>query len=419
MRELEPMPPETPTDPQGTSDPRIAALYAPYATRWFHPLDWLIVVLRHARRILVWTSTGAALAAAIALLMPDLYVGRATILPPQQGSSAASAVLGQLNALAGAAGKDLGLKNPNDLYVGMLRSRTIADALVRRFNLKGSYRTEWQDDARKRLEEQTTILSGKDGLITIAVEDRDPRRAAGLANAYVEELRALNQNLAVTESGQRRLFYETQLIKEKDALANAEVELRKVQEKTGLVLPDAQGRALVETIANVRAMIAGKEVQIQAMRSFAAPQNPDLVRAEQELAGLRAQLQKMQQGGGPEAEGIIPTSRIPAVGVEYVRRYRDVKYHEALFDILSRQYEAARIDEGKNAAVVQVLDPAEVPERRSKPRRTLIVLVGAGLGFLLSLARLWFDEWWTAWSAVEANRKRFQQLTELLPARFR
>lgn len=346
-------------------------------------LDLLIVLAKYKKLILGLPLAAAVLVAGITLLMPNIFTATTRILPPQQGQSTAAAMLGQLGALAGAAGSSLGIKNPNDLYVGMLKSRTVADNLIARFKLMERYETKKQDDTRKALTEVVNINAGKDGIISITADDEDPKFAADLANAYVEELYKLTQNLAVTEASQRRLFFEKQLKKAKDELAGAEVAFKQTQEKTGVLQIDAQGKAMIEAVGAIRAQIAAKEVEMGALRTFATEQNPDYLRTQQELIGLRAQLGKYEKGGESD---LLPTGKLPEAGLENIRKLRDVKYYETLYELLARQYEMSRVDEARDASIIQVLDKAVPPDRKSKPKRALIVILSAvAIGFLAIL----------------------------------
>lgn len=346
-------------------------------------LDLLIVLAKHKKMILGLPFAAAVLVAGISLTMPNIYTATTRILPPQQQQSSAAAMLGQLGALAGGAGAALGIKNPNDLYVGMLKSRTVADNLIQQFKLTERFETEKQDDTRKVLETITAISAGKDGIISIEASDEDPKFAADLANAYVSELYKLTQNLAVTEASQRRLFFEKQLKIARNELAGAETAFKQTQEKTGVLELGAQGKAMIEAVGEIRAQIAAKEVQLSAMRTFATEQNPDFVRAQQELAGLRGQLAKLERGG--EA-GLVPTGKLPEAGLENIRKLRDVKYYETLYELLAKQYELARVDEAKNASIIQVLDTAVPPDRKSKPKRALMVILTAlAVGFMAVL----------------------------------
>jgi uncharacterized protein involved in exopolysaccharide biosynthesis len=297
-----------------------------------------------------------------------------------------------LGSLAALAGKDVGLKKPDDLYVGILKSRTIEDALVQSFELQGIYHEKKLSDTRRELERSTTISAGKEGLISIAVEDADPERAVQMANAYVTELRDLLQHLAVTEAGQRRLFFEQQLQQTKDDLANAEIALKETQQKTGMLQLDSQSRAIIEAIGRIRAQVAAKEVQLHAMGSFATEQNPDYVLARQELEGLRAQLAKFEQQSPDTADPILASGKIPSLGLEYVRRVREVKYREAMFELMAKQYEAAKLDEAKEAAVVQVVDPAVKPDKKSSPKMSIFILLAAMLGLIGSVGCVLISE---------------------------
>jgi tyrosine-protein kinase Etk/Wzc len=354
--------------------------------------DLLIILSRRKQLILRITIASAVLATGVAWLLPNRYTATTNILPPQQSQSLAASMIGQLGALgpmAAMAQKDLGLKNSNDLYLGMLRSRTAEDALIRRFDLLRVYRDKRMSDARKDLVKASSIVLGKEGFISISVEDRDRSRATQIANAYVDELRQLTQNLAVTEAGQRRLFFEGQLEAAKNHLADAEQALKATEQKTGLIQPDGQAKAIIEAVVKLRALIAAKEVELRARRLFSTEQNPDTMLGEEQLSGMRAQLALMEkQSGGPgspagDAEvsaGNVPVGNVPEAGLQYIRKLRDVKYAETLFELLAKQYEAARLDEAKTAAVIQVVDPALEPDRKSWPPRSLIVALAALFG---------------------------------------
>ena len=381
-------------------------------------LDLLLLFNRHRRLILAATAGCGTLALLISLLIPNKYTATTRILPPQQTQSSAAAMLGQLGALASLGGKDLGLKNPSDLYVGILKSRTIADDLINQFDLMHIYRDKKMTDARDDLAKHTTIEAGKDGLISISFEDRDPRRSAQIANAYVDELYKANQRLAITEAAQRRLFYEKQLETEKEALANAEVELRKTQEATGLIQLNSQAEAIIRSVAALKAQITAKEVQIQGMRTFSTEENPDLVRAQRELAALRtemARLENNQSVGGGNIQ--VPTGKVPQLGLEYTRKLREVKYHEQLFEILAKQYEAARIDEGRSASLVQVVDAAVEPDKKSGPLRGLITALAAVFGAVLSAIFVLFSAAYKSVQADPSQQDRPPLFVESLRAR--
>jgi tyrosine-protein kinase Etk/Wzc len=342
-------------------------------------LDFLIVLAMNKVLIAASTIGVGVLTAIICLLLPNVYTATAVVLPPQQTQSTAAALLGQisgLGGLAGLAGNIAGIKNPSDLYVGMLKSRTVADNIVARFELQKVYETETMVDTREELARNTSISAGKDGLITIYFDDKDPARAAAIGNAYLEELDKLSQSLALTEAAQRRLFFDQQLRQAKTDLSDAEIALKVTQEKTGLIKLDDQGRAIIEAVATLRAQISAKETELSAMRTFATEDNPDYVRGRRHLASLRAELTKLERNRSSSAGDIlVPTGKVPEAGLEYLRKLRDVKYQEAIFELLAKQYEAAKIDEAKESNLIQVVDRAVAPDENSKPRRALIVLV--------------------------------------------
>ena len=320
-----------------------------------------------------------------------------------------------LGSVASLAGGSVGLKNPNDLQVAMLKSRTVEDAMVDRFHLMNLFDVKRKSDARKKLEKIVDIDSGiKDGLIRISVTDSDPHRAEEMANGYVEEFKKLSATLAVTEASQRRLFFEQQLVQAKDNLANAEEDLKKTEQKTGLVQLDAQTRATIELLADLRGQIAAKEVQIAGMRSFATGENPDLQVAEQQLAGLHAQEQRMGASSEGATNALIPKGNMQEAGIEYIRKLRDVKYFETIFDLLARQYEVAKVDEARQGAVVQIVDRAIVPDRKSSPQRTLIVLGAAVLGLFFGVAWAFSREGLTRLSNNPAERSRVEELKGLI-----
>jgi uncharacterized protein involved in exopolysaccharide biosynthesis len=375
-------------------------------------LDVLIVLAGYKKRILAGTFLAAALMAGFSLTLPNIYTASARILPPQQGASGAAALMAQLGGLAGAAGGLAGIKNPGDIYLGMLKSRTLTDAMVARFDLVKYYGVTQPGDARSELMAAATFSAGKDGIIAIDVDAREPEWAATLANGYVDELKKLNQQLAITEASQRRLFFEGHLKSAKERLAAAEVALRELQEKSGLVVLDQQSRASIEAVASLRAQIASREVSLHAMRTFATAQNPDLKMAEQEIAGLRAQLEKIR--ASEPGDVLIPAAKIPGQGLEFVRRMREMKYAEAMFEALSKQFELARIDEGKNNSLIQVLDSAVPPDYKTKPKRGLLVLIAAVMGCGVMMLSAFLSEALRRARRDPAQAERLNRLRQLV-----
>lgn len=356
----------------------------------FGALDLLIVVLARWRLLALTIAGFTILGATLAYVVKPSFTSTAIILPPQQQQSSASALLGQLSALSSIGGASaLGLKSSADMYVGILKSRTIADGIVKQFDLERVYKTKKMTDTRKALASHTEVEVGKDGLIHISVTDHDPNRASEIANAYVDGLYRMNSGLAVTEAAQRRVFFDQQLDEEKKALTNAEDDLRTTEQRTGVIQLGGQTQELLYNMASLRAQLSSEEVQLQALRTYATDQNPDVMVAEQKIATLRGQISKLesdQQMQSSPGDITLSAGRTPEDSLEYARKLREVKYHDTLYDLLSKQREAARIDEAKSAPVLQSIDRAVPSDKKSGPPR-LLLTIGAGfVGFVAGVA---------------------------------
>jgi len=333
----------------------------------------LALVLAENWRTLVFVPLGAGLLAlGISFAIPPTFTATTRLLLPQQQQSLATALASQLGALAGSAGAVAGIRNPADTYVAMLKSRTVADRLIERFELKHLYKAKFAEETRRALEARTTIAAGRDGLITVSVDDHDAQRAADLANGYVEALVALTKTLAVTEAGQRRLFFEHQVKQSRDDLTRAELALRSagINEATLNTVPESA----LEFVAGLKARVTAQEIKLASLRGFMTDSNPEYRQAQTELAALRAQLAKTETSDGVKAG---------ERGAEYIGRLRDYKYHGTLFELMAKQYELARLDEAREGAVIQVVDRALAPELKSKPRKGLIAVLTTLVVFFL------------------------------------
>jgi len=342
--------------------------------------------------IIVGIALASGILAAVAVLqVKPTYTARATFLPPNSMSASPSMLQSQIGSLG-----VLGLKDPSMIFVGILESRAVADDLIQQFHLQDVYETKRLSQTEKVLAGHTKFLPAKDSLIAITVEDHDPHRAADLANAYLKELGSQNDRLALTEAAQRRLFFEKQLEKEKDLLSEAEVELRGVQEQTGLIRPGGQAEVQIAAIAQTRAAISSREVEIAALSQGATEQNPDMVRLRSEIAGLREQLSHLEDSSGKNQPGdvMVSTAKVPELTLEYARKDREVKYHEALYELLLRQYESARLDESRSAPIIQIVDLAAVPDTKSGPPRMLLVLLATFAGGFFSAAWVMVPDVW-------------------------
>jgi uncharacterized protein involved in exopolysaccharide biosynthesis len=338
----------------------------------------LLLVIAENLRLLVFGPLVVGLAAlGIAFTITPMFTGTTTILtpqPPQSMMALLAQQLGGLAAIAGLGGSSSPLVNPAEIYMTLIQSRSVADRIVDRFNLMQLYGVELRVRARTLLGGVTKVTADKSGLITIEIKDKDPKRAAEMANAYVEELARLTGGLAITEAQKRRAFFEKQLQTVQKNLLKAQLALGEVGVPESLI--KSSPVAVLETIAQLRAQVTAQEVRVSTMRGVLTEQNPEFQLAQRQLASLRAQL---VQSDRPQPVG--DTQRD-----EYLNRFRDFKYQETLFELLAKQLESARLDEAREGSIVQVIDAALPPEFRSSPKRAQIaVLATLATGVILLL----------------------------------
>lgn len=345
-------------------------------------LEYWALIIRHRKFIGTATVAAFVLSVIISLVLPKTYLAKASVLPPQQDNPAD--VLLQSSGLGSLAGGFLGSKSQSDLWVGILNSQTVQDAVIVRFGLRELYSTDTIEDTRKALAKNVTIEKSQEEIISIGVEDEDPKRAADMANAFAEELDKISMG-SVTTSGQRvRIFVEKRLKEAKADFFKTEEEIRAFQEKHGVVKIDDQSKVIIESMGELKGQIIAKEVQLQTLLSYATPTNPQAQLLKTELGELRSKFREFEKG--PSSNGIfIPTARLPEISIKYARLFRDAKVQETLFELLTQQYEFARMQEAKDTPTVQFLDYAKPPEKKSKPKRSLIVLSGVFLGLFGSI----------------------------------
>jgi len=335
-------------------------------------LDLALPLLQHWRLLAVAPLLAGALALGVTYLIKPTFTSRTVFLPPQQQQSAAASAIASLGALSGLAGAAAGIKSPADQYVALLQSTTVADSLIDEFKLMQVYDRKYRFETRKDLAENVRVSLGKkDGLITVEVDDKDPQRAADLANRHVDELRRLGAQLALTEAQQRRAFFETQLKKTRDDLTSAQQALQASGFNAGAL--KAEPKAAAEGYARLRAEATAAEVRLQTLRRNLSETTPEVAQALATLIALRSELSKAEAStdltGGPD----------------YVSKFREFKYQETLFELFARQYELARLDESREGALIQVVDVAKPAERKSKPKRALAA-VATTLAALFILA---------------------------------
>lgn len=398
---------ENEMDRAGTAEPYTNTLPTVREEEDSVDLTALVQALRRGKRTIFGATLAAfAIATVVAFLLPFRYTSVVSFIPPNlnNSSSMASIVGGQLSALG--AGDVLGgMRNPGDLYSGILRSRSIADELINRFDLMHVFGVKKVSQAEAILGSSTVVAAdAKTLIVTVEVTARSPELAHDLASAYMDALRETNGRLALNQSSQRRLFFGQQLEKEKNDLEDAEVGLRKTEEQSGLIAPSGQTESEIRTIADTQAQIAMREVELAALRDSATEQNPEVIRLRSEIGDLQGQLSRLQRGSSSASVGVIPTSKVPELQLEYIRKEREVKYHEALFDMLSKQFEAARLDEARDAPVLQVLDAASYPDTKSAPKRSYYML--GGLLFGLIASSIWVlmrDRIWAARASLAGS----------------
>jgi len=331
------------------------------------PIDMGTLLAPLRRQWRLWLGTivlaGVAGAAGSFLIAPE-FTSTTTFLPPQQQQSTAASALASLGELAGL-GALGGVKSPADQYISLMQSVTVGDRMIERYHLMDVYKTKFRVDARKELASHTQIALGKkDNLISVAVEDTDRKRAASMANEYVEELRRMTSTLAVSEAQQRRMFFEKQMQDTKSRLITAQQALQQSGINAGDI--KTEPRAAAEQYAQLRAQATAAEIKLQTLRSSLADTAPEVLRQTTLLDALRAKLEQLGATSQPESSA-----------PDYVSKYREFKYQETLFDLMAKQYELARVDESREGALIQVVDVAQPAEVKSKPRRGFIAVACA------------------------------------------
>jgi tyrosine-protein kinase Etk/Wzc len=364
-----------------------------------------LLIKRKSRRTMVTAVAGLLVVLILLLFTKPRFSATAALLVPQPSGSATSMAL----KLA-MGGLDLAGGGTSEVYEDILESRTVADRLIEQYRLKDVYKAKYLLAAEKELASRTKILTSKEGLVRVTVQDEDPKRAADLANSYLAELDRMNEGLAITSAGQQRLYFEREMIKEKDALADAEVELKKTQETTGILSPLTQVAGNLGAIEQVRAQLRVRQVQLGALLQGATSENPNVIRLQAEIGGLESQLQAMQSGAGSGMATGIPTSKTPERALEYIRKEREVKFHEAVFALLAKQYELAKQEEAKTVSMIEVLDSAIVPEHKSWPPKTVFCLLGLVGGALVGVVWTLIEAFVQTVMANPDNQKKYQAL---------
>lgn len=355
-------------------------------------LELLQVIVRRRMVIIKICFVAVLLSVCYSLTLKNIYTASAKILPPQKDSGGGlSALLSQAGGLAGLAAGGIGLGGSADLYMGILKSRSVADAVIKKLELQKEFKTKTIDDTRKKLESVVKFKSGKDGIISIDADSMDPNKSALLANTFVDELGRRSVQLNLSKAGTERMFLEKRLEVVKQDLRNAENDMKSFQEKYKTIKADSQATAAIEGIARIKAEIVNKEVQLASLRNSMTDENNEVRTIQAAISKLKSQLGGMTGSGGMD---IIPSmGNVPSLGVEYVRKLRELKIQEAIFEQLTKQFEVAKISEAKDSSTLQVLDEAVAPLRKSKPKRALIVILASVTAFFCSIFYIFITEY--------------------------
>ncbi len=380
-------------------------------------LDLFLVLVKRKKLILGLTTTVVILTIIISLILPPIYRAetKVLIIASESPSSSLIGLFSDITALTGSSA----FPTKADLYAELFKSNTVLDRIIQRFNLKKLYDKETLTDTRKILLSKLDVkVDKKTGIITLSFEDKDPKRAAEIANAFVEELKNLNKNLALSIASKKRLFFEEQLNDAKQALTKAEEELKRFQQKTGVINLEEQAKAVIGSIAALKAQIAAKEAELRVLRTYATPQNPEVQKLEEAIRALRAQLASLEKNSGQSFDALVPVEKASDIGTEYLRKLRDFKYYEALYQTLLKSYEMAKMEEEKDVVLVQVIDPATPPEKKAKPKRKLMVVVAFTSSLFLSIFLAFIAEYIESISLDPERKNKLEEIRKYLRFNF-
>jgi uncharacterized protein involved in exopolysaccharide biosynthesis len=360
------------------------------------PIDYYRIVANNRMLILVITLCAIVAATVYSYFLPNIYTAKAMIVPLQEDKNPISAIAGQLGGIAGLAGGSLGGSTQADLYTTMLRSETVKDVLIDRYGLMNVYKATLRSAAYQILDKNSLIIANKkDGVITISVEDKDPKRAADLANAYIDALANMAVNLNVSGAGKNRIFIEERLAKAKADLVHAEDDLKQFQAKNKTLDVPAQSRISIDSIARLKAELATQEVILATLRMKFTDSNQNIRTTNAAIGKLKAQIENVENG--ENGDPIPAVGTVPLLGQQYIRLMREFKMHESLVELLTKQFEMAQLTESKDLSPFQIIQKARIPDSKSKPNKALIVFAISVTVFLLSVLSVvvhsvWFQQ---------------------------
>jgi uncharacterized protein involved in exopolysaccharide biosynthesis len=359
-------------------------------------LDYIQVIVKRWKLIAIVIGSATVIAIIVSLFSPKIYSSTTSIMPPQsEGPSLLSQLPGGLAGMAGSLG--IGATT-SDLWVGILKSENVSEAIVRRFNLVHDYKAKTVDEVTKALTKMVKINKAKEGIVFITIEDTNPKRAAILANSFVEELDRVNRGLVTTAGGRMRAFVEKRLRETEVQLTKTEEAIKTFQENHSAVRLDNQSQVVIEAIGGIKGQLMAKEVELQTMLSYTTENHPKVGLLKAEVNELKVKLIELEEGKALSRDSnrkdiFIPTSKIPNLSLQYARLLRETKIQQTLYDLLTQQYEMARIQEAKDTPTVQVLDKAKVPEKRIKPQRKKMVMLATFASLFFAIFLCFFMEY--------------------------
>lgn len=380
-------------------------------------VDYLTVIIKWRRFIIKTFLITAIAALIISLIIPYKYTATATILPPNPQQEAMFGLMGfnitsNIGGMSGLTGMLPGATSISDLFAAILQSGTIRGKLIQKYDLKKVFKTKTMYDANKMLEGITKIGVTPEGIVSVSVTWYDKKLAADIANSYVEELDRFNTETTMTTGKKYRIFMEQRLEETTDDLAGAEQALRSFQEKHRTVALEEEIISAIETIAALKSQIILLEVKKGALSSSSQFNNPYLYDINRELRELKKQLHKIEFGAQDTTKKTfgagfaVPFAKLPEVALEYARLVRDVEVQAAIYELLTQQYEQAKIMEMKDTPTVQILDKATPPERKTSPKRAQIVILATFFSLILGVITSFFLE------SFEQLKKRPDEYTK-------
>jgi uncharacterized protein involved in exopolysaccharide biosynthesis len=351
-------------------------------------LDYLEILAKRKLMIIGITAAVTIITALYSLTLPNIYTAKAKVLPPQQSSGGLSAAM-MTGALAAMGGDLMGESKNTKLYSEILKIESLRNPIIERFKLKEVYKAKYLQDVYKKMNTNVIIQSGKEGIISISVDDKDPKRAADLANAHVDELRKLSARLTMTGATDSREFLERRVAETKKELTVAETNLKTFQSKHKILDAQAQAGATMGALNQLSAQLSIQESQLNTLLRTFSENSQQVKNLRQSIASMRGQIARYEKSGS----GVIPGFEdVPELGQEYLDLMRKFKTVEGVYEMLVRQYETARLNESNDVSSIQVIQSAVVPERKSKPARAKMVKISAFAALFFSVLLVFVRE---------------------------